>query len=103
MFCKVGSGFGNLCNHMITCAGGEKSNGEQALLQLYYNKLNSRQPPPMESQSSDGNIRHFVLPADTISQHLQELHGWLRWIVMKDMPLDSVQDKEHCPVVKFKI
>lgn len=91
------SGFSNLFSHMASCCDG----GEDGLVSMYENALARAKAAGVDA-SKDGNIRPF-LDAGNVSDKARTIHGWLKWIAEKNMPLTAVQDDVHREFSQFKI
>jgi len=91
-----GSGFHNPQQHLFTCYAKGKPKSEQISI---VNKLYEHARTLSTTQG--GTIRsHFN--AFALSEYEQAMHGYLRLIVMKNLPLASIEDAEFRAFSKFK-
>lgn len=102
MFRRPTNGFGNLYQHLATCAG-----GKDKLLQLYYealakNNIARSDGEGVEVSGGNGDLRQYF-NADSLQPEVVELYHWLNWIVMKDMPFNAVEDSHHRAMVMHKM
>jgi len=91
------TGFNNPYRHLLRCYGKGKSRPAQVVI---LNKLYTEARSAAEKKG--GSIRyHFESTA--LSEYELAMYGYLRLIIMKNLPLDAVQDDEFRAFSRFKV
>jgi hypothetical protein len=89
------SGFTNLYSHMASCCDG----GEEGLLRMFDEAVERAKDAGVEPNPEGNILQYFVV--SNVSEKSRQLHGWLKWITEKNMPLTAIQDPAHRAFSKF--
>jgi hypothetical protein len=91
---EKGKGFNNPHTHLLSCVAG----GLEAKLKEMYNSTLE------DKRRSEGLGNHFqptvVVP---VTEREKAIHGWLRLIILKNIPLCAVEDQEHRDFSKYNV
>lgn len=100
-----GSGYTNIWNHLVQCAGGKemlKKRYDDAVKEAAKHNFELNEQFGTDESTETGPLGGYFAKTNTHTPKVKALYGWMKYVVRTNQPFSSIEDNDHRAFSKYK-